>query len=209
MIRSNSSSGKSSAGDRKAVPALLIRTSARPSSPTTRSASASTAALSVTSQLIATAVPPCSSIVATVRPAPSSFTSTIARAAPTWARPFAIAAPSPLPPPVTAATRPSSLKRPSTNPAGTSKTGSQCSSVEAIVRLHEPHGTLRRDDGVVLPAKAAEPLLVDARLGDDRHARLDHLIAPFRQPWERLVVPEPDAVAGVVRELFETCGSWR
>ena len=70
MIRSNSSSGKSSAGERNAVPALLTRTSARPSSSTTRSASASTACLTVTSHGSETARPPCSSIVATVAAAP-------------------------------------------------------------------------------------------------------------------------------------------
>src|SRR5581483_552296 len=203
MIRSNSSSGKSSAGARNAVPAELTSTSARPSSATTRSASASTSALLVTSQCIATAVPPCSSIVATVCAAPASLTSTIASAAPAWASPFAIAAPSPLPPPVTAATRPSSRNSVSTNPGGTSKAGSQCSSVEAIVRRHEPLGPALGDDRVVLPAEPAEAVLVDTRLRDDRHPGLERLLAPFRQPGERLVVAEADAVAGVVGELLE------
>src|SRR5581483_8652652 len=203
MIRSNSSSGKSSAGERNAVPAELTSTSARPSSPTTRSASASTSALLVTSQRIATAVPPCSSIVATVCAAPASFTSTIATAAPACASPFAIAAPSPLPPPVTAATRPSSRKSVSTKPGGTSKTGSQCSSVEAIVRCDEPLGAALGHHRIVLPPEPAEPVLVDARLGHDRHPRLDRLVAPLRQPRQGLVVAEADAVARVVGELLE------
>src|SRR5437763_9390432 len=208
MMPSNSSSGKSSAGERKALPALFTSTSTRPSSSTTRSARASTAALSVTSQPIATARPPCSSIVATVRAAPSSFTSTIASDAPAWARPFAIAAPSPLPPPVTTATRPSSRNSVLTKPAGTSKTGSQESSVEVIVGLHEPHCAHGRDDGVVLPAEAAEPVLVDPGLGDDRHSLREHLLRVLRDPRHRLVVAETDPMPGVVRELLEAgCGA--
>src|SRR2546425_8228432 len=203
MIRSNSSSGKSSAGERKAIPALLIRMSTRPSSSTTRAASASTACLSVTSQRIATAWPPCSSIVATVRAAPSSFTSTIASAAPACASPFAIAAPRPLPPPVTAATRSSRRNRVSAYPSGTSKTGSQSSSVEAIVRLREPPSALGGDDSVVLPAEAAEALLVDARLGDDHHPRLERVLAGGDELRPRLVVAEACALPGVVRELLE------
>src|SRR5207244_3718249 len=56
---------------------------------------------------------------------------------------------------------------------------------------------------VVLPAKAAETVLVDPRLGHDRHPVLELLLASLRDPGHRLVVAEADAVAGVMRELLE------
>ena len=77
-MASSRSSGKSSAGLRNAVPALLTRTSTDPSSLTARSVIASTAPRSVTSQCIVIARPPCASIVAAVAAAPSSSMSTIA-----------------------------------------------------------------------------------------------------------------------------------
>ena len=63
-MKSNFSSGKSSAAQRKAEPALLTRMSTRPSSCLTESARATHCARWVTSRATARALPPCAVMVA-------------------------------------------------------------------------------------------------------------------------------------------------
>src|SRR6185436_1319929 len=99
-------------GLRMLMPALLMRMSIRPSSPTTRLTMAATAALSVTSAATAIALAPLCSSSATAAADLASLRPTTAIAAPACARPRAMPSPMPPLPPVTMATLPVRSKGP-------------------------------------------------------------------------------------------------
>src|SRR4051795_4802477 len=77
-------------------------------------------------------------------------------------------------------------------------------SVEAIVRPSEHLCPARPDDRCVLIADPAVELgSIHTRLGDDHHVLTELVRAPGYERGARLVQPEADAVAGVMRELLE------
>src|SRR5690348_206081 len=102
----HSSTGASSIGPRSITPALLTRTSRRPSSSTVRATADSAASRSLTSSSTGSAVPPVSAISAPSASSLSVRRAAIATVAPRTASIRAAASPIPLEAPVTRATAP-------------------------------------------------------------------------------------------------------